>query len=332
MNIIVLYGGNSPEREVSKSSGETVKKYLEKNGHQIVLLDLSRNYSLYQNVETFDQLYVKQSEDHLFRQTDQTKEVGDCVSECCRLADFVFLATHGGIGENGKLQALLEIEKIPFSGNGFLSTAISMDKDLAKKIVQSDELHVPKTFKNLHVLTEEDYPVVLKPNDGGSSLGVQIVNNPSERDILLENEKITKGNIMIEQLVKGREFSVGVVGERVLPPIEIKITEGFFDYEKKYTEYAVEEVVPAAIDRSLSEKMCRLAKEVHQLFGFEVYSRADFIVDTDGEIYFIESNSIPGMTPNSLITKEAQAVGMSFAGLCEKIIELSIRERGTWSE
>ncbi|HFR3937394.1 TPA: ATP-grasp domain-containing protein, partial [Streptococcus suis] len=164
------------------------------------------------------------------------------------------------------------------------------------------------------------FPLVIKPNDSGSSIGVQIIKTKEEL------QQFDLENYNIEEYINGREISIGVIGEKILQPIEIVIEGGFYDYEKKYTPGVVKEICPANISEELKKRLEIYAKTVHDLMGFEVYSRSDFIIDDNGEIYFIETNSIPGMTPTSLLPKEAEAEGINFSNLCKKIINLSIKK------
>lgn len=320
MNIIVLFGGNSPESEISKSSAKLIESVLDQGGYKVIALDLVGTYENYIGIDNFESLYreYKLNTD-ILTYKDYTSDISKEVLELCKLADIVFLATHGGVGEDGRLQAVLEFEKILYTGNGFFSTAMSMNKSISKKVVASNSLKVAREYDKETAL--KNFPVIIKPNDSGSSVDIKIIKKESEF------RKINQKDYLVEEFVKGREFSVGVLGKLVLPPIEIKIGEGIYDFDRKYVPNAIEEICPANISKSLSDRLMDVAREVHQKLEFEVYSRSNFIVNDNEEIYFIEANSIPGMTPTSLLPKEAAAIGINFFDLCDRIINLSIEAR-----
>lgn len=314
MNIIVLFGGLSPEAEVSASSAQQIMEHLANHGHQVVALNLIGNY---ENYADFDALYADKANLNSVS-ADRNVEITDSTLQLAKLADICFLATHGGIGENGQLQVLLELNKIKFTGNRFLSTAVAMDKALSKKLMRADKVGVAKEYLPEEV-TADSFPLVVKPNASGSSIGVHF---PANLD---EFKALDLTDVLIEQQLFGREFSVGVVDGKALPPIEIVATEGFYDYQAKYNPGFVQEICPADITPAVDAKLRAAAEYCHAQIGFEVYSRAEFIVDKDDNVWFIESNSIPGMTPMSLLPQEAAVVGMDYTELCEKLIELSIK-------
>lgn len=316
MNIIVVYGGNSPEKEVSASSAKEISQSLESLGHKVVCLNLIEKNFEENEISDFNKLYkFVHSEKHENVCLDSSKEISDFVLSMCKLSDIVFLSTHGGIGEDGRLQAVFEIEHVPFTGNNHFSVALSMNKRISKLLVENKGLKIPKEYEYSSI-TKENFPLIIKPNDNGSSIGVRVIENI---DALPE----FNANTIYEEMVFGREFSVGIIGEEVLPPIEVIVKEGFYDYHKKYTPGAIEEVCPADISIKLSRKLKDAAMLIHKLIGFEVYSRIDFMVDSSNVIYFIEANSVPGMTPTSLLPQEMLAVGKSHQELCKEIINLS---------
>lgn len=322
VNLIILFGGNSEESEVSLLSAKEIKKHTELNGHLAILIDLQGDYSDFDSIVDYKALYKNLGYKTIFKEDDmQKKEIGNGVLRVCHLADMVFLATHGGIGENGKLQAILDIETINYTGNRFLSTAISMDKELSKRIVKSYGGLTPKTFDSVDSIEDSHFPLIIKPNNGGSSIGIKICQSKADLNHTCQNQ--INADMIVEQFISGREFSVGVVGELALPPIEVIVEDGFYDYNKKYIPGLIKEIVPAKIDGSLSRELCRYALQIHQYIGLEVYSRSDFIVDERNNIFFIEINAIPGMTPTSLLPQEAKAVGIHFSDLCDQVLDLS---------
>ena len=344
MKIVVLAGGLSPERNVSLSSGSMVCQALRDRGHQVALVDLFFGLEGRENEELFTapipESFKKVSrqapdlaEVRASRKTQSPSDIGPGVLELCGSADVVYLALHGACGEDGRLQAALELMGIPFTGSDYISSAIAMDKDLTKRMV-ADKVVTPKwetvtiTEENIEELTENtQLPVVVKPLDSGSSIGVYIAYNKEElRDALRADMKLG-GRTVLEQYVKGREIQVAILDGQTLPPIEIIPREGFYDYENKYQPGAALEVCPAEIPAEWDQKVRDAALEVFNTIGLAVYSRADFIVTEDGTPYFLEINTLPGMTPTSLVPQEAAAVGIDYPSLCEIIIYRSLQAR-----
>jgi D-alanine-D-alanine ligase len=338
MKIVVLAGGLSEERDVSLSSGEQIAAALERKGHQALLIDL------YQGNEenNFEAAYFKSRQHHdssnyvidekepdiaklIQTSTNGQKLIGANVLDLCMDADLCFIALHGGIGENGKLQALFDIFGIRYSGSQYKGSLLAMDKDIAKQLMQTTNIPTP----DWQVLEDNqeisiNVPCVVKPIDNGSSIGVEIVENNEQLSNALDTAKKYNSKIMIEQKVTGREFSVGILGEQVLPVIEIIPKQGFYNYESKYQQGATTEITPAEISASLRNQLQELTVQVYKALGLSIYARVDYIVTEENEIYCIEANSLPGMTPTSLLPQEAAAAGISFADLCEKIVELSM--------
>ena len=222
---------------------------------------------------------------------------------------------------------------MPYTGSGYLSSAIAMDKDLTKRLV-ADKVVTPRwmrvdlTEDQLDGLVEEvSLPAVIKPVDSGSSIGVFIANDKAELRHALEESVKLGGRVVIEQYIKGREIQVAVLNGKALPSIEITPKEGFYDYENKYQPGAALEVCPAPIPAEWEERIGKAAVAVFETVGLSVYARADFIVTEDGTPYFLEINTLPGMTPTSLVPQEAAAVGMDYGTLCETIIRSSLELR-----
>ena len=258
---------------------------------------------------------------------------GKGVLELCGMADIVFLALHGQCGEDGRVQATFDLLGIPYTGAGYLSTAIAMDKDMTKRMVAHRVLTpawktVEYTAEDIDgLVAETDLPVVVKPVANGSSIGVSIAFTEEELRRALEEGVKTGGRTVLEQYVKGREFSVGILDDQVLPPIEIIPKSDFYNYENKYQPGATLEVCPADITPEQEEKMQKAAMEVFRILGLSVYSRADFILTEDDEAYFLEINTLPGMTPTSLLPQEAAAAGIDYPTLCERVLEISLDAR-----
>ena len=346
MKIVVLAGGLSPERNVSLSSGAKVCQALRERGHQVALADLFFGLEDYtgQPEELFHapipdsfKTVSRQAPDleqvRASRKWKDPSAIGPGVLELCKQADAVYLGLHGACGEDGRIQAALDLLGVPYTGSGYLSSAIAMDKDLTKRLV-ADKVVTPRwmrvdlTEEQLDGLVEEvSLPAVIKPVDSGSSIGVFIANDKAELRHALEESVKLGGRVVIEQYIKGREIQVAILNGKALPSIEITPKEGFYDYENKYQPGAAEEVCPAPIPQEWEERIGKAAVTVFETLGLSVYSRADFIVTEDGTPYFLEINTLPGMTPTSLLPQEAAAVGVDYAALCERILLASLEAR-----
>lgn len=345
MNIVVLCGGLSMERNVSITSGTLVCKSLREMGHRAVLVDMF--YGL-EDVETpieriFDEL-PEIREASVSREAPNLDEVranrkwksrsmiGKGVLELCQAADVVFLALHGACGEDGRIQATLDLLGVPYTGSGYLGSALAMDKDLTKKIVAPLGVLTPAwetvsyAESDISAIVERTaLPVVVKPVDSGSSIGVAIAYTPEElKTALVDN--LNQSRVILEQYVSGREIDVGVLDGKSLPSIEIIPKQGFYDYINKYQVGATIEICPTEIDPEIEKRLGEATLKVHRALGLKAYSRSDFIVTERGEIYFLEINTLPGMTPTSLMPQEAAAVGVDYKALCRKIIELALKE------
>jgi D-alanine-D-alanine ligase len=231
--------------------------------------------------------------------------------------DVVFLALHGKGGEDGVIQGYLETLGIRYTGCGILASALGMNKKIFRKLAEKNGFLMAKeTFKT---------PCVVKPVNGGSSVGVTIVKNDSDLDKAIKEAKKYDENIMIEEYIEGVEVSCGVLGDKVLPVIEIVPKKDFFDYEAKYTEGMSEEICPARLSEKITKKIQTETMRLFDLIGGNGYARVDFIVKED-KVYLLEINTLPGMTPNSLLPKEAKAIGMSYSQMLDKIIELALKK------
>ena len=345
MKILVLAGGLSPERNVSLSSGAMVCQALRSRGHQAALMDLFYGLDGALSGEPLYKAPIPETLKQVARETpdleavkarregDSPSVIGPGVLEMCAKADMVFLALHGTCGEDGRIQAALDLLGVPYTGSGCLGSAIAMDKDLTKRLV-SGLVKTPKwetvtvTGENIGELMERvKLPAVVKPIASGSSIGVHIVKNAAELKKALEESVRFGGRTVIEEYIKGREIQVAVLGDRALPSIEIIPKSGFYDYANKYQPGAASEMCPARIPASWERAVGDAALAVFRAVGLSVYARADFIVAPDGTPYFLEINTLPGMTPTSLVPQEAAAVDMDYAELCDTIVQLSLEAR-----
>ena len=346
MKIVVLAGGLSPERNVSRSTGAKVCAALRERGHRAALVDLYFGLEDYEGeLEDCFDAPISDEWKQVGRQAPDLEAVkaarkwksgsafGKGVLELCAMADIVFLALHGRCGEDGRVQAAFDLLGIPYTGAGCLSTAIAMDKDLTKRLV-AERVNTPgwKTVEYTAadidaLVASARLPLVVKPVDSGSSIGVSIAFTAQELRRALEEGAAQGGRTVLEQYVKGREFSVGILEGKALPPIEIIPKTDFYNYENKYQPGATLEVCPAQVAPEAAERMQQAALEVFRILGLSVYSRADFILTEDGTAYFLEINTLPGMTPTSLLPQEAAAEGIEYPVLCERIMEASLEAR-----
>ncbi len=345
MKIVVLCGGLSMERNVSITSGTLICRSLRQLGHKAVLVDMF--YGLEDEPTPIDRIFDELPEIHdakvdraapdlkkviAARKWKSPSKIGLGVLEICQAADVVFLGLHGACGEDGRIQAALDLLGVKYTGSGCLGSALAMDKDLTKRVVAPLGVRTPawKTVSLCEeciseIAADTDLPVVVKPVDSGSSIGVSIAHDHAELEKALR-ENIENGRVILEQYITGREIDVGVLDGRSLPSIEIIPKTGFYDYVNKYQAGATVEICPTPIDPAIEQKLQETALTVHNALGLRGYSRSDYIVDAQGDVYFLEINTLPGMTPTSLMPQEAAAVGIDYNALCQKIIDIAIAE------
>ena len=341
MRIVVLAGGLSTERDVSISSGILVASALREKGHEVVLLDVFTGYE--QNICDIDALFKQNysftdkanvgetvsdfSEVRENRLNKSDRFIGTNVIEICSEADITFLALHGGEGENGQLQATIDLLGIKYTGTGYLGSALAMNKGLTKGVFVQNKINTPagEIFKSAEdAKSWSIFPCVVKPCSGGSSVGIAKAENEEEFLAAVKDAFRYENEIVVEQFVNGREFSVGLLGGKALPPIEIIPKSGFYDYAAKYQAGATVEVCPADIDKQTDKKLRDAAVAAYNALHLDSYARVDFLLDENGEPFCLEANTLPGMTPTSLLPQEAAVEGLNYADLCEKIIEISL--------
>ncbi len=348
MKIVVLAGGLSTERDVSFKTGEMVTKALRENGHQVILLDVFMGYSDKEEDLTgiFDRAEavsvkvaaIPETAPDLEKVKAQRKDrsdnfFGPNVIELCRMADIVFMALHGENGENGKIQAAFDLFGIRYTGTGYLGSALAMNKGMAKQLFLENGIPTPRgtSLKRGEDAAKIEtcgihFPCVVKPCSGGSSIGVSIVHDKAEYEQALKEAFRWENELVIEEYVKGREFSVGVIDFQALPIIEIAPVEGFYDYKNKYKAGSTVETCPAELSEQITKEMQGYAEKVAEVLGLNTYSRTDFLLDAEDHIFCLEANTLPGMTPTSLLPQEAKVTGVDFNQLCEKLIESSMRK------
>lgn len=330
------------ERDVSLSSGTMVTNALRRAGHSVILVDSFLGLELPKNIEDIfnvsgelPSVRVDEQEPDLEKVRAERGEsgmgsIGRNVIEVCRAADVVYMGLHGEDGENGRIQAFFDVLGIKYTGTGHLGSALAMHKGVTRRMAEGRlKLAKGKIFYkdgNLDGLKDIGFPCIAKPCCGGSSIGVAKANDSTELKAALALAFRYEDEVLVEEFIAGREFSVGILGDTVLPPIEIIPREGFYDYAHKYQPGRTEEVCPANIDEQTDTRMRADALEAYRLLKLEVYARGEFILTQDGELYFLEMNTLPGMTPTSLLPQEAAAVGISYEQLCERVIELSLEK------
>ncbi|MED9902781.1 MAG: D-alanine--D-alanine ligase [Lachnospiraceae bacterium] len=343
MNIVVLAGGISTERDVSLISGKMIYRAVKKNGHNAILLDVFLGY------EGDDAESVFASDKDWEAQVTGIKETnpdieqikalrpdwkknffGPNVLSVCQKADVVFMALHGENGENGKIQACFDLMGITYTGTDYVSSALSMDKGLTKDIFAQYGIPAPcgiRLKKGEKDPMTVPFPCIVKACCGGSSVGVSIAGNKEEYEAAKSESYKYDGEAIIEQYIEGREFSVGVLDGRALPVIEIAPLTGFYDYKNKYQAGSTIETCPADLSAEKTKEMQSYAEAAFRALRLKNYARMDFMMSKNGEIYCLEANTLPGMTPTSLLPQEAAAEGISFEQLCEKLIEVSLRDK-----
>lgn len=340
MNIAVLCGGVSKERDVSLSTGSGAARALRERGHAVALVDLFIGRP---EVATDPLACFSTKDDGVFQvgvdepDTDKLRAsrpdgvlIGPGVLEICRAADIAFLALHGSEGENGKLQAFLDLYNIPYTGCGYLGSALAMDKEISKVLLRSAGVPVPPgisihSAEEFHAETAV-YPCVVKPCSGGSSVGTSIVFDEKDMREALAAAFASDTTVLVEQYIAGREFTVGIMDGKAMPVIEIIPKNGFYDYKNKYQAGMTEEICPAPISSEQTDRIQHLAEQAYSALHLETYARVDFLWGTDDVIYCLEANTLPGMTPTSLIPQMARQEGLSYGELCETIIRVSMKK------
>ena len=326
---------------MSIASGQGVCKALRERNHKAVLLDpyfgaskkeenlFPAEYDVDKAADTMREMSSKLEE------TMKTRKgfFGPNVLEICKEADIVFLALHGANGEDGKVQSVLDLMGIKYTGSGPLSSGMAMDKGITKMVFEAKGVPTPKgiTLEKGKCSSQfADYgmgfPVIVKPCCGGSSVGVCIANNQTEYQAALLEAFSYENEVVVEQFITGREFSVAVVDGKAYPVIEIAPLQGFYDYKNKYQAGSCVETCPADLSSALTKEMQKYAEMGYKALNLQAYARLDFLMDDEGNMYCLEANTLPGMTPTSLIPQEAKAIGMDYPQLCEKLIEVSLKK------
>jgi len=294
LRVGVLMGGPSEEREVSIATGQAVIKACAENGYTAKKFSFTNNYKK-----------------HLKKLKTQ---------------NIIFNALHGGIGENGKIQAWLDKNNIKYTGSGAIASSLCMDKAASKEIAKRNGIETPD-WQLIQKATQKvniSLPFVVKPNDQGSTVGLSIVKNDQFIQPAIDLAFQHGNKVIIEKFISGRELTMPIINEDAYPIVEINPKNNYYDYECKYTPGMSEYSCPADLEQNLVEKIESNTIKLFQKFDCSVYARADYILDKSGVPYFLEMNTLPGMTSTSLVPKSAYARGQSFQKLIRNIIELSL--------
>lgn len=329
MKVAVLTGGTSAEREVALATGRGIVRALRANGHEVATIDTGEGRMLEGEGPWAAQgsggVGAAGSDGRSSAAVLRAVEDGLVKSG----AEVAFIALHGGAGEDGRLQALLDLMGIPYTGSGYLGSALAMDKLVSKELFSCAGIPTPPWLvtpaEARHVeVALGGFPVVVKPGREGSTVGVSVVREGGELEKAIEEAAEYGNPVLIEKYVAGRELAVGVLGDEALPAVEIRPTHEIYDYACKYTKGLTEYEVPAPLSQEEDRQARLLALRAHRILRLSAYSRIDFRMDPDGHFWCLEANSLPGMTETSLIPKAAAAVGMTFSALCEQILDLAL--------
>ncbi len=326
LSVAVLCGGLSEEREISLASGENVMKYLDEGKYQASLIDVvsENEWHLHAPDGTKRVLNLGKEEDRNFLKTFQ----------------LFFNALHGQYGEDGILQDFLDQLGVPYTGSGAKASRLAIDKVKTMEHVAKAKIMVPKFFCVEEGIEEAvvaekissqfGYPVIIKPNDSGSTLGLTLVQKSEEIGEALKKASQISKEIIVQRYIFGREFTCGILGNTadrdliLLPPVEIIIKNKIFDFNDKYFSKETQELCPPPIDKFTTERIQQAALLAHRTLGCDGMSRSDFRMDGTGQLYFLETNTSPGLTAGSLCPKEAQAAGISMPVLLDRIIDLAL--------
>ena len=327
INIAVFVGGTSPEREVSKSSGKAIYQALTSLGYNCTLIDPAYGT---EQPETDEKFFSAKD----FGEIKNENLIKTVNSELMDNIDLVFLALHGRWGEDGMIQSLLELKGIKYTGSGVLSSTIAMDKDLSKTIFRKNNVNTPSWFTINKKFNRDEvvriinskfgYPVIIKPNDQGSTVGLSVVKKDEEIFKAFETAFQYSDLALIEDYIPGREMTVAILEDKPLPVLEIIPKSGFYDYESKYTSGMSEYIVPADVTEDVFDKMQQQAITAFRALRCKAYGRVDFRLNDENIPFCLEVNTLPGMTETSLVPKMANAVGISFEELIDRIIRNSL--------
>ena len=344
MKILILAGGLSTERAVSLSSGSLITAALKRRGHDAFMADvyLGVKARLDELPKLFNtepcEIYkvdntIPDLEALIQENGGRREPIGENILELCTMADAVFIALHGAMGENGQLQATLDSFGVKYTGSDHVGSLLAMDKDISKRMLISAGVPTPPWLylKTCDadcdsIIEKIGLPCVVKPANGGSSVGVSLVYTKEELMQAIKEASAYESSIIIEKLISGREFTCAILEDTVLPPVEIIPKQGFYDYKNKYQAGAAEELCPPHITADELALISENTKKAFSVLRLSGYARIDYILDKNGVFWCLEANTLPGMTPTSLLPQEAAAVGIDYDELCERIIITALKK------
>ncbi len=336
MRITLLMGGTSSERDVSLASGIRVAAALRSKGHVVTVVDPARGPigdeeqhrlatdSVVQTAPPSEEALREMKRESLPRLVSNLPRAGE--------ADVVFIGLHGGTGEDGTIQSLLDVIGVPYTGSGHLSSALAMDKEVSKQLFRQagvmtpDWLMAPATVDE--VRSALGFPVIVKPSKQGSTVGLSIVREPAELQPAIDEAFKFDDEVIIERFIAGRELTVGILGGEALPVGEIIPKHVIYDYECKYTAGMADERFPAELTVQEAAQVQQEARKAFRALKLRGCARIDFRLSADGNFHCLEANTLPGMTQTSLIPQAAAAAGISFVDLCDRIVQLALEMRG----
>ena len=329
MKVAVLMGGRSGERDVSFSTGRGIAQALRNLGHDVTSIDAADGTVLAAGHEGEGAPSLAD-----VRKRPHSLMLSAMQSPALIEADVVFIALHGRWGEDGAVQAALELAGKVYTGSGVLASALAMDKAMSKRVFEREALPTPHWMlleagvpgSALDISLLGGFPLVVKPNAEGSTLGLSIVRHPSELEPAIAKAAEYDTQVLVEQFIEGRELTVAVIGEVAYPVVEIEPKSGFYDYASKYTKGMTTYTCPAPLDKELTRHVRELGVEAASALGCRGVARVDFRLSEDDEPFILEVNTLPGMTPTSLVPMAAAAKGMSYDQLVARILDLALAD------
>lgn len=344
MKITVLLGGTSAERDVSLASGVRIAEALRSRGHEVTAVDTARGVLGAAEEQALLAEGVMKSAPPDVQTLARMNAQMPATLRSLPKTEVVFLALHGGQGEDGTIQALLDLTGVSYTGTGLLGSALAMDKDLSKKLFRDAGVPTPdwrmapsswgaESEAARQRFTKEveeilGLPVIVKPSKQGSTVGLTLVRERGSLMSAIDEALQFDDEVMIEEFISGRELTVGVLGDEALPVGEIIPVHELYDYECKYTAGMAREVFPADLALEEARELQRLALLAFRALKLRGYARIDFRMSPEGGFFCLEANTLPGMTQLSLIPQAAAAAGISFPELCERIVRLALNDRG----
>ncbi len=329
MKVTVLMGGRSSEREISLRTGRGIAQSLRNLGHDVSSVDTASGRVLPPGEEERAALPAGEAGSGgpgTVALVHDSRPVHD--------AEVIFLALHGGEGEDGTVQALLDLTGKPYTGSGVLASALAMDKAMSKKVFAHEGIPTPEwqlvtvtgPLPDLDVARLGGYPLVVKPNAEGSTMGLTVVTEAEQLPEAIREAARFGNDVLLERFIPGRELTVAVLGDEVLPIVEIRPRHGHYDYEAKYTAGGSDYFCPADLPAPVASRVSELGARASRALGCRGASRVDFRLSPEGEAYCLEVNTIPGMTPTSLVPMAAKARGMSYDQLVQRMLDLALEE------